>query len=272
MTIAWVALLAGPAAAITVSAFAPYTPTPTAKVWYENDVRFDGTASIVDLTGQGGNLESNQPLPIGAALLTTGASNTDKAEVGVTDSYGLAPSMFNDSTLSLQYEYYKDSTNDGNAFAAPSIKLTLYNPGCGVGVDCFGTLVYEPTWNQPANPAASLAVPTDDWISVSITEDSGLFWWTGGFGQPNTAGGPPLKTLSGWAAVFNGDFAGASVVLLSMGVGTYNLSQTGYFDDVRLSYTGFSEAYDFEPIPEPGTLLLVGTGLVGLQLASRRRA
>ena len=52
----------------TVTSFAPSTNTCPG-VWFESDVRQGGTASIVDLTGLGGDLENNQPLPTGAAKL-----------------------------------------------------------------------------------------------------------------------------------------------------------------------------------------------------------
>lgn len=252
------------ASATVVDSFAPFTSTPTAGVWYENDVRNGGQASIESLAGQVGNLENNQPLPIGAARLTTGANNNDKAEVGVVDAYGNAQALFSDS-FGLNYSYYKQDV--GNAFAAPSIKLTLLNSvSCSVGADCYGTLVYEPNWNQAGSEGSSVASPTDDWELVAITADSGLFWWTGGFGQPNTAGGPPLKSLTDWMTAFNIDFGGADLVAVSMGVGTYNQDQDTYFDDVIISSaSGYSASYDFEPaaeVPVPSTFLLVAIGVL----------
>lgn len=256
--------------AVNVDSFAPFTVIPPAGVWYENDVRGGGQASVVSLAGQGGNLENNQPLPIGAARLTTGASNDDKAEVGVSDAYGNARTLFEDA-FGLNYSYFKEDV--GNAFAAPSIKLTLFSSTCNSG-DCFGTLVYEPTWNQ-SSPGTSQLVPTGDWESVAITADSGLFWWTGGFGKPNTAGGPPLNTLTDWMTAFDGDFETANLVGLSMGVGTYNQSQDTYFDDVRISSaTGYSASYNFEPavVPLPAAAWLFGSALLGLAAVKRKKA
>jgi hypothetical protein len=249
-----------------VLSFAPFTPTPTNGVWFESDVRAGGAASTEDLTGLGGNLETDQPLPIGAALLTTGFSNDDKAEVGVTDSYGMTQDIF--ATLELFYSYYKAGNPGQNASAAPSLRLAIYNPVCddvASGGDCYGQLVYEPYWNIA--PPAAPPVPTDEWRDVAIDGDSGLFWWTGGFGQPNGAGGPPLRTLNDWLNVpstdcirqppdkcFSSDFDDAYVVMVSIGVGTFNQGQIGYFDDVQITHQfgdGFDEWYDFEPAIGP---------------------
>ena len=251
-------------ATVTVNSFAPYTTTPSNGIWYDMRVEAGGDTSIVDLTGLGGNLENNQPLPIGAALLTTGSANPDVAHVGVADAYGNASNILTDVNLEIAYSYYKGSAGDLNAYAAPAIRLTLTNP-TAVG-DGYGSLVYEPYWQT--DPLAP--VTPDDWISAVITSTSGLFWWDGGFGQPNSFGGPPLRTLSDWVSVFDSDFTDADLFALSVGVGTYNQGQTGYFDDVGLSYTGYDARYDFEPIPEPGTAWLVLIGLVGLFLCGRR--
>jgi hypothetical protein len=58
--------------------------------WYSADVKPGGTATIRDLTGLGGNLQSAQPLPSGAARLTTDSTNAAKAEVATYADFGLA--------------------------------------------------------------------------------------------------------------------------------------------------------------------------------------
>jgi hypothetical protein len=279
---ALLALEAAPAFAVVVTDFAPFSANPAPGVWYKNDVRDAGTASVVALTGLGGDLETNQPLPIGAAKLTTEFANNDKAEVGLPNAFGAPGDIL--STLNISYEYHKAANPGQNAFAAPSLKLTVFNQLCDDPAslnDCFGTLVYEPTWNQPSNPGASVAVPTDVWTAVSVDQNNGLFWWTGGFGQPNTAGGPPLRTLAQWAALFSSDFGDAQIVLVSVGVGTFNQGQIGYFDNVAISHSfggGFAEVYDFEPpapvptVSEWGLVVLMLLGLTaGTIIFARKR-
>ena len=100
----------------TVRSFAPVTNTDPG-VWFENDVRTGGTARVVDLTGLGSDLDTDQPLPIGAALITTDLTNPAKAEVGVLDNYGKPEDIF--ATLRLLYSYYKAASAGQNLAAAP---------------------------------------------------------------------------------------------------------------------------------------------------------
>ena len=250
VTVIGAVLLAPPAIAQTiVTSFAPSTNV-TPKVWFENDVRPGGSASIVDLTGEGGDLEFSQPLPKGAAKLTTDFTNAAKAEVAVLDTYGKPQDIF--STISLAYSYYKATNAGNNTFAAPSIKLTFFNSVCddpASAGDCFFTLIYEPYWNGSNGPGVVTAPPLDTWTSVAIDDTTGVFWTSGGFGLANGAGGPPFYTLAGALAAASSDFADSDLLAVSMGVGTFNQGQIDYFDDVSIdiSGTGYSESYDFEP-------------------------
>ena len=242
-------------------------------------MRGAGTASTVDLTGAGGNLETNQPLPTGAALLTTGFANGDKAEVAISGDFGLASSALTAGTFG--YSFYKQyvATAGANQAAAPSLKLSLYNPG-GTG-DNFGQLIYEPYWNGPGDAIANPT--TDAWQSVSITAATGAggtgaggWWWSGGFEQPSGAGGPPIRSLAEWDALFTSsdaaDYAGARIVGVSMGIGTYNLDTIGYFDNVSVAIPGgLNETYDFQPVPEASQILLGLLASAGFGLVYNRR-
>lgn len=229
--------------------------TQLAGVWEANDVRPGGEATIVELLGMGGALEGSQPLPTGAVRLTTDFSNPAKAEIGVFNNYGLAGDII--PSLQLAYDFFKASNPGQNIFAAPSLKLAFFNPSCDDPVsmgDCFGELVWEFYLQGNGNP------PLDTWTSASIdSNNSGLFWWTGGFGQPNDAGGPASYTLAGFLSAASSDFPDAQLIRVSVGVGSFNQGQIGYFDNVSIRHSfeaGFDEIYDFE-LTSPSTAIAV---------------
>ena len=266
------------AAVEVTSLLSPVPVSPAAGAWYKSDMRAGGTASLVDLTGLGGDLENNVPLPTGALKLTTGFSNDDKAEVATFDDFGDATTVLN--AITLQYSYYKQTVGGGNIYAAPALKLAILGPNHDQDTnDNYGQLVYEPYWNQPGGGAPP--APADAWQTVSIDAstgdddniNSGGWWWTGGFELPSGSGGPPLQSLDEWIADFQSadgaDFAGARVVGISFGVGTYNQGQVGYVDELIIGGTLANETYNFQ-VPEPGSLALLGFG--GLIAVRRRRS
>lgn len=268
MKLLWSAVLIGAAFAATaharstVTSIAPSSNT-TPGVWFESTVTSSGVAALADLTGAGGDLETNAPLPIGAVRLTTTTDNNDRANIGVLDAYGRPDDIF--STLVINYSWHKASNGSQNLAAAPALKLAFLGQSGCVG-DCFGQLIYEPTWNGPGStPGTPLGSnpALDTWTSVTIDENNGLFWWTGGFGQPSGVGGPPINTLAGWRSVLSADFGTADMILVEVGVGSYNQNQLGYFDDVTIDHSfggGYSAAYDFEPPPPEFTSANVAVG------------
>lgn len=84
------------AGAATVNGFGPGSS------WADGSTA-GGTAEIVNLTGTGGNLESNAPDNNDAAKITTADDNASRAEVGTGANFGQVSDIFNGASLSVTH-------------------------------------------------------------------------------------------------------------------------------------------------------------------------
>lgn len=225
-----------------VSAFAAPVAAPVPGVWYASSIFPGGNASVVSLSGAGGDLEFSQPLPSGAAQLTTNVTLGAKAEVGVRNVYGVAASII--PSLGIGYNWYKATTSEQDPAAAASIKLTFSNSACDetASGDCVATLVYQPSQN-------GFVPPTDTWQRSDLGNDTGVWSTTGGFGFGGTAGACPCKTLNQWLTESTPDFAQSLLISVSVGIGDRQYGQNGYFDNVTISGTSADATYDFDIAP-----------------------
>lgn len=113
--------------------------------------------------------------------------------------------------------------------------------------------------------------PTDEWTREDLDADTGGWWATGGFGAPNGFGGcgtVPCPTLREWLNTLSSDFGQATLIAVSVGVGSFNKGQIGYFDHVTIAGTNADASYDFEPAPTFESLGECVSTLMGEQCAS----
>ena len=246
--------------------------------WYKQNMTNSGEAEIVNLTGKGGNLENNAPLPIGAVKLTTKNDNNDRANVGMNTNFEFNDNFIKDFNIS--YSFYKeaDSHSDYDEYAAPALKLQIYDEDY-VG-DNYGSLIWEPYWQGKSGPVKPT---TGEWsITGEIKQNTGWGkdsyggWWTSGiYKTDNGAGGPPIRSLNEWYDMWSSEKINPKVVSIQLGIGSYNKLQNDYFDNVAMylsdGSTTLDETYNFEPVPEPTTMLLFATGLLGLVGLGRKK-
>jgi hypothetical protein len=159
----------------------------------------------------------------------------------------------------------------------------IVNVATGVGSPVFGPATMD---LNSINVSSGTSAPAPLTIMLTQTGNTTSFpGWNMNFGGTNGSGGS--VTYSAYADPANGEFGLISLigVLGPFGGGAFSGATGGlvsvsslYSLTQVLSVSGTSGVFSFSgnaellPIPEPGTLVLFGAGLVGLAAVARRRA
>jgi len=238
--------------------------------WVYNNTRGGGSVGI----------RNNYPRSGNGSVYFNSQSSTGRADIEyfadpVNASGNFVPNPLNPSSIlgpladlsHLSYEWYRDGSSTAQDFLHPVLRLGVLRVNSDNSIN-LGYLIFERVFN-----GFSGAAPTNSWQSDDIVSNNYGLWATAslGFGDPNVNFSQVFKTLSGWVSAANAANATLFVISVNAGIGSgWNGTFEGAVDNITFGFNGAYTTYNFEVVPEPASMVALGSGLIGL-LGLRRR-
>ncbi|MBA4292609.1 hypothetical protein C0431_06520 [bacterium] len=171
------------------------------------------------------------------SAVTTGSG--DRESTGIISQLG--------ALTALSYEAFRSSGND----SGPSLSLSLFVPDAGApGGFAFTSAVFEIQSNA-GNGATQLV--TGAWTDYDLVANKGGYTMrstrnAGSFVQNQ------YYTLDHWMTTA----PLAVVVGVNVGIGSGESAFEGATDHIGIGFSGADSVYDFEAVPEPATMTVLG--------------
>jgi hypothetical protein len=230
--------------------------------WVYNNTRGSGSVGI----------RTNYPRSGNGSVYFNSSGSSGKADIEyfadpVLVGGNFVPNPFNPSSIlgplaalsHLSYEWYRDDSSTAPASLHPVLRLGILRVNSD-NTAAVGYLTFERVYNGFG------AAPTNSWQSDDIVSNNYKLWATASLGF-----GEVLKTIPEWVSAANAVGATLYVISVNAGIGSgWNGTFEGAVDNITFGFGGNYTTYNFEVVPEPASMLALGSGLIGL-LGLRRR-
>jgi hypothetical protein len=230
--------------------------------WVYNNTRGSGSVGI----------RTNYPRSGNGSVYFNSPGSSGKADIEyfadpVLVGGNFVPNPFNPSSIlgplaalsHLSYEWYRDGSSTAPASLHPVLRLGILRVNSD-NTAAVGYLTFERVYNGFG------AAPTNSWQSDDIVSNNYKLWATASLGF-----GEVLKTIPEWVSAANAVGATLYVISVNAGIGSgWNGTFEGAVDNITFGFGGNYTTYNFEVVPEPASMLALGSGLIGL-LGLRRR-
>jgi hypothetical protein len=237
--------------------------------WVYNNTRGSGSVGI----------RTNYPRSGNGSVYFNSPGSSGKADIEyfadpVLVGGNFVPNPFNPSSIlgplaalsHLSYEWYRAGSSTAPNHLHPVLRLGILRVNSDNTV-AVGYLTFERIYNGFG------AAPINSWQSDDIVSNNYKLWATAslGFGDPNDDINQVLKTIPDWVSAANAVGATLFVISVNAGIGSgWNGTFEGAVDNITFGFGGTYTTYNFEVVPEPASMLALGSGLIGL-LGLRRR-